>query len=175
MLDLDRQDEPPEPGPEMPIIRLRACQKIHVLFLSPQIWGVNTHWNGEKSCPCMRDHSRCSGCKAHWPRRWKGYLDVIDNGQQRRGFFELTPTSALAIKRIIPLGETLRGVYAWIERLKGDRARLRVEVETWKARAPEDKLPAPMDPFVTLSKLWRLNDGAKQINGDASRLLDGDL
>lgn len=152
MDQLNLEHVPPQPGPRMPIIRIKAGERIGVVILSPSIWGLWTHWAGNHSLPCFAEKSQCEGCKRGLPRRWKGYVHVVVENERRQGFLELTPLSAESLLMQSEKGRPLRGYRFEIKRLAGDKARMHVR-STHPDPSPFG-LPHHQDPQSTLMRLW---------------------
>lgn len=163
---LNTRNDPPRPGPDMSIVRLRAGQKVTVVVLSKQIWGCYTHWAGRYSTPCYADKSRCPGHKQGLPLRWKGYLHVWDYNIRDDYFLELTPTACHNLLDQVGRGMDLRCQRLMIERGKGDKARLYVSVQTPHDKISDKPLPEAKDPFKTLCRLWGIEDGNLHLRGE---------
>ena len=156
MTEFNRSDRPPRSGPEMLIRRLKASQSIHCTVLSQSLWGVWTHWNGARSEPCYAEKKECPGCKRGLPKRWKGYLHVVDNMANSTMFLELTPSAAEKILAVLGEADSLRGNRMKVARLAGDKARLVVELML--PFKDVDSLPKSQDPYCTLKKLWGIEE-----------------
>lgn len=137
----------------MLIHRLRAAERLDCTILSPSVWGVWTHWNGVKSEGCYGEQKNdCDGCKRGLPRRWKGYLHVVSHATRTEFFLELTPLVDDMIKHHAPTGQALRGMMFRFERLKGDKARVRVTYSGCDHSG--NALPKHEDPERVLRTLW---------------------
>jgi hypothetical protein len=159
---LNRQDRPPKSGPDLWIRRLKKKQWVIVTILCDSIWGVYVHWNGSKTEPCFEDKKKCPGHARQLPLRWKGYLHVWDHERKEECFLELTPLSAEQL--LEQLGQLcgMRGSRCRVERMDGDKARLRVTL--LGAGDHHGELPAEKSPLPTLSKLWGIAPG-KHLSG----------
>lgn len=162
MLPINRANEPPRPGPEMQVVRLKAGQELHATVLSDALWGCYVHWNGSRSEPCYADKKQCPGHKRGLPLRWKGYLHVVDNHRQTECFLELTPLAADQLIAQVGTGEPLRGQRLSMRRMSGDKARLKVTLLAHHTAVSKAELPRAKDPYATLVKLWGIAD----IGGD---------
>jgi hypothetical protein len=154
-ISLRRQDRPPKPGPEMRIRRLKASQKIVATVLN-DLWGCWTHWAGNRSEPCLGDKKTCPGHKRGLPARWKGYLHILDHNNREESFLELTPTAATQLFDQLGTESPLRGNRIQVERMAGDKARMRITVLT--AHLSDVQLPPAKDPYKTLCSLWGVSD-----------------
>lgn len=153
MEPLDRQDQPPRSGPAIEIRRLRAGGAATLLCLT-NLQGFWTHWNGLRSEPCFRDHSKCPGHLRQLPRRWKGYVHSFDVFDRVDFFQELTPLAVEQIQRVVGKATPLKAMRLSLKRGNGDRTRLKVEVVRMEERL--DGLPAGKDVWPVLAKLWGL-------------------
>lgn len=154
MIELNRDDTPPKKEGELWIERMKGATSKSIVILSPAIWGVWTHWNGKRSQPCWKDKSRCPGCIAKHPSRWKGYLHVLDYMRRNQIFLELTPTAARSLKDQVGTGVAMRGVRVTIRRTTSNLGRLLVAVE--EAMAFMHNLPNAVDPLKTLLDIWKI-------------------
>jgi hypothetical protein len=153
-MEIYRENNPPPPGPEFQIKRLRANQEITLLVASPSIWGFWVHWVGERSEPCWKDKKRCSGCRTGKPIRWKGYLFGVDQEARTALYLEITPQAARNLSDALPGTGSFRGKLLRFRRLAGDRARMLVSQVS--SQDLSDKVMADRDPYPTLAKLWGL-------------------
>lgn len=152
--------EPPRPGPELRLVRLREKERGTFVVLGP-LWGCYTHWNGQRSEPCFGDSKSCPGHRRGLPVRWKGYLHVIWTEKREECFLEVTPLAAGDLLNVIGGKDApMRGVRVQIERGAGNKARLRVTL--LPAMPKTDHLPQSKDPEEILKDLWNRNDDQKK-------------
>jgi hypothetical protein len=161
--DLYRMDQPPRPGPELWIRRLRAGQSMTATILAASLYGLIVHWAGSKSAPCYKDKKKCDGCKRQLPQRWKGYLHAFDHDKREQCFVEVTPLTAESLASQVGTRGGYRGVRVRFERLNGDKARMRVTLLGTTDLGIE--MPKERDPYETLAKLWGL-PGGSEFDGD---------
>jgi hypothetical protein len=163
MSDFSTQHTPPAPGPEIPIERVRANDQRCYVVLSPALWGVWTHWAGDRSMPCWSERKDCDGCKRGLPRRWKGYLHCWNRQTGREAFAELTPLSAENLLAQVPDGAALRGLRLTLKRTAAKNGRLLVLLDPGVQAIPRGI--EAKDPCGVLCKLWgvtlRQGAGAK--------------
>lgn len=145
---------PPPPGPRDEVRRLAANEGFIGVILSRDFWGVWTHWDGNRSLPCHAEKSKCEGCQAGLPARWKGYLHVIVGHGPEDCFLELTPSAADALLKAIPKGTEFRGLVLNAQRGRGAKARLKVSINPGKLDASQ--LPEGKDPEPVLRALWNM-------------------
>jgi len=161
MPQIDDNAPRPRPEPERYVRRITAGEKIGFCCLSPHWWSVWIHWDGRRSSPHMKVRGDCEGCKRGTPKRWKAYLHVINLNNNADEFLELTPASAEQLERGIGQDGNMRGWRFSMERGKGDKARLTVNVLAHISRFPEaGKLKEAQDPKSTLMQLWGLTQGS---------------
>ena len=167
---LDRLDQPPKPGPEIEIRRLRKNESVCFTIMGA-LEGVYTHWNGMRSEPCFANHRECPGHLKALPRRWKGYIHVHDDRLREEQFLELTPLAAKCLLNSVGHGTVLRGIRLTVTRLNGNKARLTVAVLESVQRGVV--MPAPKSVYPVLANLWNLPEG-KDLWGGDSGLPEGD-
>lgn len=151
MPEFNRQDEPPPPGPNMTVRRIRALQRLQFVLLG-QPWGTWTHYNGRSTEPCLKPKKECPGCKRQLAHRWKCYIHVWNLQRQTDEFLELTPASRAQLDDQLPTGEPYRGQRIEVARGKGDKSRLTVLL--LPAVPVHGKMPESKDPYKLLCKLW---------------------
>lgn len=151
-LTLDVQSTPPREGPEIYILRLKANQHYSFTIFSEHVWGINVHWNGQKSEPHFKEDNRCPGCIARRPKRWKGYLHCFAHELGQEVFLELTPHSAHSLEGQLGAGTSYRGNRIAVKRGKGDNGRLTITLLT--ASPNPTALPLGKDPQASILALW---------------------
>lgn len=157
MLPVRRSNIPPPAGPEMLVVRIDADQTVVATIISRHLVGFQTHWTGNRTIPCLERKGECHGCKAGMPSRWKGYLHVWDHHRKKDVFLEMTPHSANELLEQLGAGAEMRGQRVTLKRMKGKKARVKVQWDAIHGQVASDKLPEPKDPQVTLETLWGYN------------------
>ena len=155
---------PPNPGPRDEVRRIAGGDDSHFCIISPQIWGVWTHWDNGRTRPCHAEKKQCQGCQLELPARWKGYIHCIDTSKRTDCFLELTPLVAQLLLTGAPKNEPLRGLHIGVSRGKGNKARLRLVVQV--GRVIEAQLPPAKDPSPVLIALWQMPDRRKNSLAD---------
>lgn len=154
MAGLFRQDEPPRPGPSLPLMRLGAGATVRFLLLNSRLFGLWTHWVNKKSIPCLEPQAKCEGCKTGACRRWKGYVHAVNMHNRQEGFLELTPVAAQQLLEQAGRGNSLRGLQVQVQRGGGEKARLKIDVQFSRPLTSAEKLPEEKSPEITLNELW---------------------
>lgn len=157
--NLSFADGIPPAGPNMDIIRLKANESLQVVVLAEDIRAIFVHWNAAtgrkgRSEPCQKE--ACSGCARRLPRKWLGYIHVWLPKKKREAFMELTSGGSEDLRNMLPPAQTLRGTSAVIQRMNGDKARLRVEIFPSPKDYDTSVFPAEKLPWETLSILWNM-------------------
>lgn len=178
---LNRQDNPPKPGPRHELWRVEPPNGFAGQIVSEAIWGVWTHWDGYRTRECTAkvvdpadevataeigdssdnesmqapamNGTSCRGHAAKWPLRWKGYLHVWNSIAKSYGFLEITPAAAEELLRQAPKTGSLRGLLLVMKR-HGTSIRSKIQVQLSAPAGVSDKLPHPQDPEETLRALW---------------------
>lgn len=162
MGNLLRCDTPPPPGPRHIIRRIRANEKKQFVLLS-KLHGCWTHYNGRTTQPCFDGKKQCEGCQRAFPKRWKGYIHCLNQTDATEEFLEVTPLFAKQLESCVgTIGPKMRGNRILVERGRGDKSRLRLELQSHCDVLPScPALPDPKEPWETLERLWeaKLSDG----------------
>jgi len=170
MVGIRMSPEPPPLERTLTLVRLKAGQSVVCHICSRSVWGMITHWTGDRSVPCTDERteidpssSTCQGCQKGWPARWKGFLHAIRCDNRQQFFVELTSTATTLFHDQVPDRKNVRGFRIEITRTRGaDNGRLRVTLlDTGTANM---RLPDEVDPAATLFKLWKLK---KPVDGSA--------
>jgi hypothetical protein len=148
-----RQDCPPAPGPKHPIIRIKSPQDQRMTILGSHIEGYWTHWTGDRSVLCLQNGAACPKDRHNLPRRWKGYLHVIDHFNGRLGFLELTPAAAQHLRDALEDCSFYRGMRFYISRTAGGKmGRLVIRMTT---PCPQMQELPPAEPVLeTLKRVF---------------------
>jgi len=142
---------PRDPG-TLHVERLKAGQELLFHIVSEKVLGIYTHWDARNNCswPCFADS--CDKC-GKMPKRWKGFLQICRCNDRRHLMLELTSTATVLLHDQVQHEDNLRAIRCRAWRGKGgDNSRLRVEV--YGEQNPHTVLPAEIDPFPTLRKIW---------------------
>lgn len=150
---LRRADDPPEKGPRDWIIRVRPGSGFVGQCISPSIWGVFTHWDGDRTRECLADEKKCQRCIDGQPNRFRAYLYVWDSLAKDYGFLELTGDAVEELWRQAGGKNCLRGLILEVKR-RGAGVRGTLIVKASPPAGDPDKLPANKDPEETLRRLW---------------------
>jgi len=151
---INRQDNPPRPGPQYPILRVAGSKPTRFVLCSRSLTGLWTHWVADCSMPCEDPREECRHCQAKKPRRWKGYLHAINMANNEEGFLEVTPGGAKQLISQAGEGVSYRGLQIVGSRGNGEKTRQRIEVVYALPSSAGRALPEEKDPMVTLLELW---------------------
>lgn len=165
-MPLDRLPSMPQPGPEQPIVRLKASQTRSFIAIGHSVVVYRTHWDAKhrQTIPCFTPHEECEGHLKRMPQRAKGYLHCfqVKVSQNRpvlreECFLELTPVAAndLWVGCGNPL--SMRGAYFSVTRRDGAKAHLVVAVWAGKG-VPMEELPAVKSPYESVMRMWGFLD-----------------
>lgn len=157
-----RDDIPPESGPALKIVRLKACESCNVSLLGSCVVGYWTHW-GTRTLPCTLPREECEGCRRQFPQRWKGYIHCLREDRTEEGFLEVTKITRETILEHVGGEKFLRGSRIKVLRGKGDKTTLRVLLlRPWAAEHPDIPLPDEKSPEQTLRALFEF--GTRKAN-----------
>jgi len=141
---------PPPAKPEglLYINRLKAGKSVRGVIISPEPFGVSTHYVDERSRLCL-DNGACNYCEHGLGKRWKGYLTFVGYGLHARPeLLEVTPDLVSQISAINPHKESMRGWEFAVKRGGSDNSRLHLEALIPKT--PNPNLPANPDVVPTI-------------------------
>lgn len=158
--DISFNDKPPEAGPELWVHRLKGAEELTCTVFGTAVRGVDTHWVAGGTQPHYKNEATCPGCKAKVRIDWKGYLHCFDWKRGRQFFLEMTPASHKALMSQIEPGKPLRGSIIRVKRSKAGNGRLSIVVDRNSRR--DDKLPAEVDPRLSILRLYQLDDETEQ-------------
>jgi hypothetical protein len=139
----------------VPLWAGRGAQKHSFLLLNPRVYGLATHWDGERILPCTHQLGVCLPCRLGWEARWRGFLGGASCQTKGRYLLQIT---ALAWNLCDALKEhdgELRGRYLCLFRL-GDKRQAPWRCEWPSFRAIEPPFP-PLDLPLILGRLWQID------------------
>lgn len=149
----------PATGPQIIIKTLRSGESVEGYLLTENGTSFEVHWNSNKgkkgrSERCLGEEQECPGCFAGLPKRWKGYLPIVDAKNRSTIILELTPGTALSLNDLIGGYENRIGLFLRFSRQPGgDRTRIRVQLlNQFPVSA---KMPEPPNVQEALEKLWK--------------------
>jgi hypothetical protein len=148
-------DNIPNVGPEIFILRMKGARSLTFTIWGTQIRGIWIHWVGKGSEPHFRDAEQCEGCKKNKEKRWKGFLHCYCSEMRQEVFLELTPASARSLRDQLAERATLRGSVIQVKRTTADNGRL--YISTLTPRIAEG-LPPEKDPRPSIMRLWGVDD-----------------
>lgn len=149
------EDEIPDDGPELFMLRLKANQKFTMNVYGTKIRGVFYHWVSGGSEPHYEPSKDCPGCKSAQNKKWKGYLHCYCVEMRQEVFLELTSNSAKSLKHQLGNIPNLRGSIFQIKRTASDQGRLYISI-----LAPHSQpqvLPPEKDPRQSILALYGFN------------------
>jgi hypothetical protein len=153
--------KPPAPGPKQEVIRVTSTEPRTFVIVSTAIWGQWIHWYGSRSHECVSDKKECNGCVRGWPRKWKGYLHVVERAGGPGNFLEITPMFEDIISMQVPRDQSLRGCIMRVSKTKGG-AKGRYIIDVLERRHDLSVLPEERDPVAILKFLWQCKNVSSQ-------------
>lgn len=117
--------------------------------------GVDTHWNGNATVPCME--GACRLCESGDSIRWYGFISVWD--PKTGGHISVRITSGVAetFEDYIRNWKTLRGSVCSLERAKKSvKSKMVAKLAPNKTHSPE-VIPAALDVHAILAHMWKLD------------------
>lgn len=150
-----RGGEPPESGPRLKLIRVKARESFNVAIVGTLFHPFWTHWSGRRTEPCTEPKEECAGCIGQWPQRWKCYLHCIREDSLTEGFLECTALNRDRVRELVGGDKMLRGSRLKVLRGNGDKTELRLMLlRPWIAEHDGEILPDEQDPEETLRALF---------------------
>jgi hypothetical protein len=154
MVDFVRGAAPPPPSKRMDVFRVTTSESAQFTCASESILGVEIHWYGRRSHECTQTaNGQCKGCAENWPKKWKGYLHVVDPLKRHEGFLEITATCWALFQSQLPPTSSLRGIRFRLSKTKGG-AKGRYLVTVLESRECSESLPEERDALPVLRLLW---------------------
>jgi hypothetical protein len=145
-------DEIPDDGPELFMLRIKGNQKFTMNVFGKAIRGIFYHWHNGSSEPHYEPSKDCPGCKVAQNKKWKGYLHVYCVEMRQEVFLELTAAAAKSLKHQLGNISNMRGQIFQIKRTTSDNGRLFISI-LGPHSAPEN-LPPEKDPRPSLLALY---------------------
>lgn len=146
------EDEIPEDGPELFMLRIKGNQKYTMNVYGSKIRGIYYHWIGRSSAPHFEPSHLCPGCKIAQNKKWKGYLHCYCVEMRQEVFLELTQSAAKSLKQQLGNSSSIRGSIFQVKRTTSDNGRLFISI---LAPHSQPHLLAPeKDPRPSLLALY---------------------
>ena len=135
------------------IRRVKAGERLKLMILSTDIFGVEMHYWGGNSMPCMLKN--CPACKAGNESRWYGYVLAVETSKRKHVIWEMTPPAVPPLDDAFKQYKTMRGllVIAW---RFNDKDKGRIETEVKGITVPDDTCSEAFTVWDPLARIWRL-------------------
>lgn len=145
-------DEIPDDGPELFMLRIKGNQKFTMNVFGRAIRGIFYHWHDGASEPHYEPSKDCPGCKHAQNKKWKGYLHCYCVEMRQEVFLELTAAAAKSLKHQLGNISNYRGSIFQIKRTTSDNGRLFISILA--PHTQPEILPAEKDPRPSLLALY---------------------
>lgn len=145
----------PDPGKRVyyELVRARLGAIMHFVILGNELWGVNQHYDGANTHPCIGRERRCRGCLEGLDVRWYGYLAVMSQTTRRKHILQLTKGAYERCPALDQQAGQLRGYSCTLSR-RGEN-RNAPAVFQLGARIPNpQQLPPPFNVPEALLQIW---------------------
>lgn len=154
---LHRQDTPPSVKALIGIKKVAAAERFTCLVVSTEIHGYWTHWDGQRTVPCLNGPKLCPYHLKLIPARWAGFVHVANPDGTGNNFLELTALAAQTLLDVCRGRQSMRGAIIHVNRKNG---KLRSPLEFALVGEFDLNKPfrAPADPLPTLKRIWRMPD-----------------
>lgn len=150
-----QSSKPPEFIRTVPVVTVRPNDDPRFIILSDSLFGLNCHWTGRQTTPCIGERSECKYCKAEDPKRWRGWLHVVAMRTMRTCILELTVQGGAELLSQLTDGE-LRGQVIEVKRERPS-IHAPLNVQAMGKYQHLDRLPKSVDVWETLCILWKIN------------------
>jgi hypothetical protein len=145
---LSECDTPVRKNGVLYIERLTGGQSRKYVIYSPHLKGFFTHYTGDKTVPCFKDHTKCPGGHKQENRRQYFLLHAWSTEKKRQVFVYLTPLAADQLLNQKPDGCTFRGRWLSLSRTASDQGRLNASLG--EAYHSHETLPEEADPYPSI-------------------------
>ena len=152
-----REDAPPKRLRVPPIIRVDANDRGAFAICSVRPQGYWNHWDDGRTYPCIAGKKLCKRCLKEVPRRWTGYLYVVNADGTGGSFLEITTLGLEDLDTLYGKGESLRGFIIHVERSKKTK-RSPLRFDKLGAVPLHQVLPIERDVLPTLQRVWRFEN-----------------
>jgi len=147
---------PPKHQPRAKVLRVLTSEAQQYVIISNAFWGQMVHYFAGRSSECTADQTgACAACTEGYPVKWLGYLDVIHQNEDVRGFLEMTATASRLLVHQLDDRESLRGLVIRCARTKGGK-KGRWIISVLARKEESVKLPEEESPILTLRYLWNV-------------------
>lgn len=157
----------------VPLWQGRGREAHAFLLLNPVVFGLHTHWDGERILPCTEPLGACVPCSQRWDKRWRGFIGGASCRTKGRYLLQITAFAWRECELLGILDGQLRGRSFSVMR-QGDKKQA---PWIWRdARFPAVEPPfKPMDVPAILGRLWGIDLAAlaevPDFNGDVRPLM----
>ena len=149
-----RFDEPPRFEKVIPLLKIKAHDHATVVLVSSKPQGFYGHWNKGKTQLCTAHKGECQYCEEELPRRWNGFLHVLDANYRASSFLEVTLLGRDTLKDLLAEQESWVGRLVHVSRSKNN-VKSPLVFSFVSSGTPGKKLPKEADVFPTLKRVWR--------------------
>lgn len=149
----------------IPILWGKGGHRVKMVITSHALTSCMTHWIDGRTRPCYSPVAPCNGCKAQFPRLWKGFLGGIcyHSGQEVIAMF--TPHAVRPWKkRLAGEGKGVRGYLLSMTHEQGSRmGKVHLDLS---AEPMPGNLPPPIDVESQLKGMWMRSAAARDPNDE---------
>lgn len=138
-------------GADLHLIRVPPGRPSHVVCLSTDLLGCNTHYFRGRTTPCRGDS--CPACADGLSWRWRCYLAVVDLSTHQRAILELTASATQPVIAYRQANGTLRGCHIIAQR-QDTRRNSRLFVRCLPADLQKIQLPPDPPLAKILCHIW---------------------
>lgn len=145
-------------GGMIPIYVATPGAEVDVVCLGSHVLGVEMHWDGSRTRPCVAKSGYCAYCESSGPPdRWKGFVVAFDYRRGRYCLAEMTSDAFNSCPELGSLAGKLRGHRLRLRRAGTSRnSRLVAIVDKVSIKGTE--LPKAFDGFAELARIWNLEE-----------------
>lgn len=134
-------DPPPVQKP-WKIVTVKAGSLLRCVAVAERYLGLDTHWNGKRTVPCMRPNS-CEFCEAGHRAEWKGYMPARHLSGEQPAIVAITPVAATDITSKFARVNLPNLLGCVIELKRGRRANSTLEADVISAVEQEALIDMP--------------------------------
>jgi hypothetical protein len=137
----------------VPVVSPKVGVPLQALIVGREVLGVQTHYIGRRTFPCLGTPHLCEGCIQLIRRRWKGFLGIWVSGWSRYAIADITINAVRTCPDLVKKGFRLQGKTLRLERI-GKKVNGPVTAELGSLPFPDDQVHKDFELKPHLYQMW---------------------